>query len=109
MTLLTLSNSHKHSETGRSEVTMRQLVIHFFLLAVLVLMGSIDCSAAGFRVNSTADINDRVPGDGVCQTFNIGQCTLRAAVTEANALAGADTISVPAGTFTLSNGPLFID
>lgn len=57
--------------------------------------------AAGFVVNSTGDTVDASLGNGVCaDAANV--CTLRAAVMEANALAGADTISLPAGTFTLS-------
>ena len=45
------------------------------------------------RVTKTADTND-----GVCDT----DCSLREAIGAANALAGADTITVPAGTYTLS-------
>ncbi len=56
---------------------------------------------AGFTVNSTADAVDANPGDGVCAAAG-GQCTLRAAIMEANALSGADTITVPAGTYTLT-------
>jgi len=49
--------------------------------------------AATFTVDSTADSGDINPGDGVCSTATKnGVCTLRAAVQEANALAGADAI-----------------
>ncbi|GEM_PF-755213 len=54
-----------------------------------------------FSVNSTADAVDDNPGDGVCHTA-AGPCTLRAAVMEANALAGAQAITLPAGTYTLT-------
>src|SRR5437867_1778102 len=54
-----------------------------------------------FTVNSSADESDDVPGDGVCLTAN-GECTLRAAIQETNALAGADTVNVPSGTYPLS-------
>lgn len=57
--------------------------------------------AATFTVNSTADAVDAALGDGVCATAG-GQCTLRAAIQEANALAGADTITLPAGTYILT-------
>ncbi|MGZ4729628.1 MAG: choice-of-anchor Q domain-containing protein, partial [Acidimicrobiales bacterium] len=58
-----------------------------------------------FTVNATLDKVDAVPGDGVCQTSTAGQCTLRAAVQEANAVAGDDTIELQAGsTYTLSIG-----
>ncbi|TAN35432.1 HYR domain-containing protein [Patescibacteria group bacterium] len=42
-------------------------------------------------VNSAADLVDALPGDGICATAT-GVCTLRAAVMEANAMAGADAI-----------------
>jgi CSLREA domain-containing protein len=57
--------------------------------------------AATFTVNSTADAVDAHPGDGVCATAT-HVCTLRAAIQEANALAGADIIKLPAGIFTLT-------
>jgi CSLREA domain-containing protein len=43
-------------------------------------------------VNSTADVDDAAPGDGVCRTGG-GVCTLRAAIQEANANPGPTTIS----------------
>src|SRR5207247_1214399 len=57
--------------------------------------------AAAFIVNSTADEPDSAPGDGVCATA-AGFCTLRAAVMETNSLPGADTVSIPAGTYRLT-------
>ena len=48
-------------------------------------------------VDSTDDTVDANPGNGICADAN-GHCTLRAAVMEANALAGADTISFDAST-----------
>lgn len=57
--------------------------------------------AATFVVTSTADAVDAVPGDGVCATA-AATCTLRAAIQEANALSGADTITLPAGVYTLA-------
>ncbi len=50
-----------------------------------------------FVVNSSADVDDANPGDGVCATAG-GVCTLRAAVQEANAHPGADTIQLQADT-----------
>ena len=59
--------------------------------------------AADFTVNVTTDAVDVDPGDGICEvTATLGDCTLRAAVMEANALAGADTITLPAGLYTLT-------
>jgi len=57
--------------------------------------------AATFTVDDTSDAVDVSPGDGVCAAAT-GTCTLRAAIQEANALAGADEVQVPAGTFLLT-------
>jgi len=46
---------------------------------------------ATFTVNSSGDQSDVTPGDGICATPG-GTCTLRAAIQEANALPGSDTI-----------------
>jgi CSLREA domain-containing protein len=47
--------------------------------------------ALTFTVNSTSDVGDKTPGDGICLTSG-GVCSLRAAITEANLHAGPDTI-----------------
>jgi len=72
----------------------------FFAMAVLAISAfSVNVNAATFVVNTIADTQDAAPGNGVCADF-LGACSLRAAITEANALAGADTITVPPGTYT---------
>jgi CSLREA domain-containing protein len=61
---------------------------------------------ATFTVNSIADADDMAPGDGVCAGSG-GVCTLRAALTEANLAAGANTIAfaIPgAGVHTIALG-----
>jgi len=58
-----------------------------------------------FTVDTTADSVDNVTGDGTCADSG-GQCSLRAAVEEANAVGGSSVISLPAGTYTLSLGEL---
>ena len=68
------------------------------LAAGLLLGASAVAHAATFTVDITADA---VPGDGICATA-AGACSLRAAVQEANALAGPDTIDLPAGTYVLT-------
>lgn len=76
-----------------------------FTFAVLAIVLAISpARAALFTVTSTSDGTDIAPGDGVCDANPSGAvvCTLRAAVQEANALAGADGISLPAGTHTLT-------
>ncbi len=76
-----------------------------------------NAEAATFAVNSAADVPDAIPGNGICETATGNAvCTLRAAIMEANALAGADTISLQANkTYLLtrsgageSNGELKI-
>jgi hypothetical protein len=62
---------------------------------------------AEFAVNSEEDRVDINPGNGICDTgrttgFGSAECTLRAAVQEANALSGADSIRLPTGIFRLS-------
>lgn len=72
------------------------------LAVFLLLMGGANhAHAATFTVNSTADTVDAAPGDGACSDAG-GNCTLRAAIREANALAGDDAITLPDGTYTLS-------
>lgn len=56
-----------------------------------------------FAVDEKADGVDAAPGDGVCATAT-ERCTLRAAIMEANALAGPSTIVLPAGTYMLKIG-----
>jgi len=59
--------------------------------------------AANFTVNTTNDTPDLIFGDGLCQDA-AGNCSLRAAFLEAQVLGGADTITLPAGTYTLTLG-----
>jgi hypothetical protein len=72
---------------------------------VLTLALAIPARAATFSVNSTQDRVDAVQADGVCDADLATpgeQCTLRAAVQQANASSDADTIVVPAGTYRLT-------
>ncbi len=74
------------------------------LAALLLAVGTVPVAgAATFAVNSTADAVDANPGNGVCLTA-ASACTLRAAIQEANALAGADVITLPAGVYKLEVG-----
>lgn len=57
-------------------------------------------AAADFIVNTIEDAPDAVPGDGLCAAAN-GDCSLRAAVQEANAHPAANTISVADWQFVL--------
>jgi CSLREA domain-containing protein len=63
------------------------------LLAFFVVAPAPPVLAATFTVDSTGDDPDASPGNGVCQTAG-GQCTLRAAIQEVNALTpGPHTIA----------------
>jgi hypothetical protein len=69
--------------------------------------------SATFVVDSPADSHDISPGDGIAEDNSdpaLARCTLRAALEEANALLGPDTILVPAniGTIRISLGVLTI-
>lgn len=57
--------------------------------------------AGDFLVNNFGEGADAVPGDGLCATAD-GSCTLRAAVQEANALAGQQRIVLGAGVYMLN-------
>jgi cysteine-rich repeat protein len=56
---------------------------------------------AHFVVDRVQDAADTNPGDGQCLIID-GGCSLRAAVQEANALAGLDLITVPTGNYVLT-------
>jgi len=59
--------------------------------------------AASFTVNANNDVVDAMPGDGICETASgNSMCTLRAAIMEANARVGSDTIYLPAATYHLT-------
>ena len=69
--------------------------------AAACLAFQLPASAAQFIVNSARDGVDANPGDGLCATA-AGDCTLRAAIQESNALPGADVIFVPGAVYTLT-------
>lgn len=93
------------------------------------LLLPLGCPAATFTVTSPSDFTDADPGDGACNPFplpDVGPCTLRAALEESAALAGADEIrfDLPAGQRVIevsgshhgqvnqalrASGPLLID
>ncbi len=78
---------------------MRNRSIWLAVIAVLIAIAgwpaeSGESEHAAFTVDNLRDAGDEVPGDGACATF-LGECTLRAAIQEANAHAGHDTIYVP--------------
>ena len=76
----------------------RRAAVGVLLAACLLLMPS-GARAAEFTVNTTGD-----HAADACDA----ECTVRDAIAAANAAAGADTITVPAGTYALSSGALVI-
>lgn len=77
------------------------------LLFVTLLIGR---PAAAFVVDGVADAPDATPGDGLCAASD-GACTLRAALEEANALPGEDTVQLAPQTYrrTLPNALVVTD
>jgi CSLREA domain-containing protein len=81
------------------------LVVTGAVLAFMAAFGGPPAHAVTFAVDTTFDEHDAKPGDGICFAPKDGPpCTLRAAVEEANALAGADRITVPGGDYHLFMG-----
>lgn len=83
--------------------TKRQTLITALVVILLVagfLLQTLPLFAASFTVNSTLDRSDASPGNGVCATSS-GECTLRAAIQEANAAPGADTIQLGSAIYEL--------
>lgn len=77
---------------------MKTFLSTVILFSAFVLI-SANAHAATFVVNTTDDTVDATPGDGICATAS-ANCSFRAAISEANALAGDDIITLPAGTYT---------
>ncbi|MBK9125882.1 MAG: CSLREA domain-containing protein [Chloroflexi bacterium] len=80
---------------------MRSAILVWLLLLSLVVPVAGQSPRVVFVVDSTKDKADDNPGDGTCADSK-GRCTLRAAIMEANALAGDDQITLPAGTYLLT-------
>ncbi|MEZ5472434.1 MAG: choice-of-anchor Q domain-containing protein [Marinicella sp.] len=81
----------------------------FFIFLSITL--AYQCAGAEFTVNTTTDSTDMAPGNGLCADSQ-GLCSLRAAVMETNALAGADVIYLPRNNsyaLTLANNAIDSD
>ena len=68
------------------------IVLTLFALA----LAASNLGATTFVVDTLTDSHDAAPGDGVCADGS-GNCTLRAAIEEANAWSGHDTVSLGPG------------
>jgi hypothetical protein len=81
--------------TTKTEHLFKALVILAMLASLLAVLAVRPAHATPtFAVNFTGDLPDRNVGDGLCDvtTSTEDTCTLRAAIQEANATSGADTI-----------------
>lgn len=89
-----------HSNRGVSKIARTLLPKEWISIAILffTICLTANSAAQNFTVNSTADNVDINPGDGIAADL-LGNTTLRAAIMEANALAGAQTITLPAGIY----------
>lgn len=83
------------------KIGLRGFLIAVLTLSALFVTFSVSANAATFVVNTTSDTLDATAGDGICADA-AGACSLRAAISEANAFAGADIITLPAGTYTVT-------
>jgi CSLREA domain-containing protein len=79
---------------------MKKIFTLIILFGFVVISGNI-IRAETFTVNTTDDTIDVNPGDGIAADAS-GKCSLRAAIMEANSLAGMDTIVLPEGIYTLT-------
>jgi hypothetical protein len=81
--------------TTKTEHFFKALVVLAMLASLLAVLAVRPAHATPtFAVNFTGDLPDRNVGDGLCDvtTSTEDTCTLRAAIQEANATSGADTI-----------------
>lgn len=77
------------------------------LIAAGLSLSAVPAAAATFTVNTITDAGDASMGDGMCAN-GTGQCSLRAAIEEANFDTGTDTIVVPTGEYRLTLGELIL-
>jgi CSLREA domain-containing protein len=82
--------------------TRTALIVVIALTVLFLLPDRISRAATTFTVNSLADTPDANPGNGICADAG-NVCTLRAALQEANAFFGDDTINFSVtGTINLT-------
>jgi CSLREA domain-containing protein len=75
------------------------------LISASLAFSAVPAAAAAFTVNTTNDGIDANVNDGACATAG-AQCSLRAAIEQANFAPGADTIILPAGEYHPNMGQL---
>jgi large repetitive protein len=88
-----------------SKSAIRRMWVMVVMVLGMLALAAPAAWATEFSVNNTNDAPDANTTDGVCDSNSEvegNQCTLRAAIREANAQGAADVINVPAGTYTLT-------
>ncbi len=94
----------KFLQLQRTYAYIQQLFfVGFFVISALAISSGV-AHAATFTVNNNGDASDASAGNGTCATAG-AVCTLRAAIEEANALSGADTINFSIGTGLVTISP----
>lgn len=94
---------HTYLNTIRRSLFTRHLLVAFVLAAVVPFAApAAPAHAATFAVDTTADTSDANPGNGVCADA-AGDCSVRAAIEESNALPGMDSVSIPGDTYLLAD------
>ena len=95
--------------TTKTNHYFRVLVVLAMLASLLMVLSARTSHASiTFTVNQTSDASDENLADGVCDINSLvsgDQCTLRAAIEQANATSGADTINfnlLGSGPFTIT-------
>lgn len=77
-------------------ITKLKLLLALPIIAIalgFLALPQVAKAASTYTVNSIGDDPDANPGDLICETATLGECTLRAAIQEVNAGAGGDTIN----------------
>ena len=80
---------------------MKKFLSVLLCIALISPTFKIDTFAAPFNVNSFDDTVDDNVGDGICRDASLN-CSLRAAVMEANSTQQEDTINLIAGTYEIT-------
>lgn len=70
-------------------VSLRRIAVSVLIMAIL----SNSVFAATFTIDTDGEASDNTPGDGSCDD-GAGNCTIKAAIDEVNALAGVHTVNV---------------
>ena len=73
----------------------------YILIVVSIMLFSSAAFGASFVVNNSGDTNDANLTDNLCSD-SAGNCTLRAAVQQANAISSGDVITFAAGLQTIT-------